>query len=129
MASITGTRGHDHDHKSDGNFGSYNHKPDPAPDPGPPNEAIVWNELMLHAIELSSPVPGPPIATRAMAIESLAVFNAVSAIEGTPGYLLSLTAPEDASTVAAANATASACRNGPRSIVITGALFAAPRQA
>ena len=28
-----------------------------------------------------------------MAIESLAVFNAVSATEGTPGYLVSLTAP------------------------------------
>jgi hypothetical protein len=36
-----------------------------------------------------------------MAIESLAVFNAVSAIEGTPGYLVSLTAPEGASAVAA----------------------------
>jgi hypothetical protein len=57
---------------------------------------------MLHAIELSTPVPGPPVVTRAMAIESLAVFNAVSAIEGTPGYLSSLTAPEDASAAAAA---------------------------
>jgi hypothetical protein len=76
------------------------HKPDPAPDPGPPNEAIVWNEIMLQAIALSG--FGPPPATRAMAIESLAVFNAVSAIEGTPGYLVSLTAPEGASAVAAA---------------------------
>ena len=37
-----------------------------------------------------------------MAIESLAVFNAVTATEGTPGYLVSLTAPEGASAVAAA---------------------------
>ena len=50
---------------------------------------------MLQAIALTS--SGPPVATRAMAIESLAVFNAVSAIEGTPGYLVNLTAPEDAS--------------------------------
>ena len=57
---------------------------------------------MLQAIALSQPSSPPPVATRAMAIESLAVFNAVSAIEGTPGYLVSLTAPEDASVVAAA---------------------------
>ena len=106
---------HGHTHTSDLNFGSHErahehvhnasdiiatkHKADPAPDPGPPNEAIVWNEIMLQAIALSG--FGPPPATRAMAIESLAVFNAVSAIEGTPGYLVSLTAPEDASAVAA----------------------------
>src|SRR5688572_97150 len=103
---------HDYNDASHGNFGSHErahnardviaakHKPDPAPDPGPPNEAIVWNEIMLQAIALSG--FGPPPATRAMAIESLAVFNAVSAIEGTPGYLVSLTAPEGASAVAAA---------------------------
>jgi hypothetical protein len=97
---------HGHAHTSDFNFGSqerahaHKHKPDPAPDPGPPNEAIVWNEIMLQAIALSG--FGPPPATRAVAIESLAVFNAVSATEGTPGYLVSLTAPEGASAVAAA---------------------------
>jgi hypothetical protein len=99
--AITETTRHDHIHKSDGNSGSHSpkHKPDPAPDPGSPNEAIVWNEIMLQAIALSG--FGPPPATRAMAIESLAVFNAVSAIEGTPGYHVSLTAPEGASAVAA----------------------------
>src|SRR5258705_13776335 len=76
------------------------HKHDPVPSPSSPNEAIVWNEIMLQAIALSG--SGPPFATRAMAIESLAVFNAVSAIEGTPGYLMSLTAPEGASAGAAA---------------------------
>src|SRR5262245_56708420 len=70
-----------------------NLKPDPAPSISSPNEAIVWNEIMLQAIALSS--SGPPVASRAMAIESLAVFNAVSAIEGTPG-------DEGASSVAAA---------------------------
>ena len=45
-----------------------------------PNEAIVWNELMLQAIELTG--LGPPVATRAMAMESLAVFNALNALEG-----------------------------------------------
>src|SRR5678815_4613599 len=97
--AITGTTRHDHIQKSDGNFGSHQHKPDAAPDPGSPNEAIVWNEIMLQAIAATS--SSPPVATRAMAIESLAVFNAVSAIEGTSGYLLSLTAPEDASAIAA----------------------------
>jgi hypothetical protein len=82
--------------------------PDPVPST-PPNEAIVWNEIMLQAIALSNSDPnnfgppfGPPGATRAMAMESLAVFNAVSAIEGTPGYRVSLTAPEGASAIAAA---------------------------
>ena len=74
-------------------------QPEPAPVLGPPNEAIVWNEVMLQAIALSG--FGPPPATRAMAIESLAVFNAVSAIEGTPGYLSNLTAPDGASAIAA----------------------------
>jgi hypothetical protein len=73
-------------------------QPDPVPSTTP-NEAIVWNEIMLQAIALSG--SGPPIATRAMAIESLAVFNAVSAIEGTPGYLDNLSAPDGASSVAA----------------------------
>jgi membrane-associated phospholipid phosphatase len=57
----------------------------PQPDPisiTSPNEAIVWNELMLQAIALSSSSPSPLIATRVMAIESLAVFNALSSIEG-----------------------------------------------
>jgi hypothetical protein len=116
MAIITGTRKHDYTDTSDFNFGSHAHahesapnvsdviaanlSPDPVPATGPPNEALVWNEIMLQAIALAgSP---PPFATRAMAIESLAVFNAVSAIEGTPGYLVSLTAPDGASAAAAA---------------------------
>jgi hypothetical protein len=106
--AITGTRKHDFTDRSDVHFGSHARgdviaaafAPDPVPATGPPNEALVWNEIMLQAIALAgSP---PPVATRAMAIESLAVFNAVSAIEGTPGYLLSLTAPDGASAAAAA---------------------------
>jgi hypothetical protein len=116
MANITGTRKHDHTDTSDGHFGSRERAhesapnasdviaatlaPDPLPAAGPPNEALVWNEIMLQAIALTG--MSPPFATRAMAIESLAVFNAVSAIEGTPGYLVSLTAPEGASAAAAA---------------------------
>jgi hypothetical protein len=99
----TGTKKNDHRDSSEINFGSpagalerapnasdviaSKLKPDPVPSPSPPNEALVWNEIMLQAIALSG--SGPPFATRAMAIESLAVFNAVSAIEGTPGYLVS----------------------------------------
>ena len=115
MAIITGTRKHDYTDTSDVNFASRARaqdrepnttdliadklKPEPAPSVDPPNEAIVWNEIMLQAIAVRG--FGPPPATRAMAIESLAVFNAVSAIEGTPGYHVSLTAPEGASAVAA----------------------------
>jgi hypothetical protein len=95
-----GSHAHGHERASnDGEDAATKRQPDPVPSTTP-NEAIVWNEIMLQAIALSS--SGPPVATRAMAIESLAVFNAVSAIEGTPGYLASLTAPEGASAVAAA---------------------------
>jgi hypothetical protein len=68
--------------------------------PSRPNEAIVWNQLMLEAIEQSN--TPPPAASRAMACESLAVFNAVSAVNGTPGYRSDLQAPEGASAAAAA---------------------------
>jgi hypothetical protein len=95
--SILDHRAHAHESTPDASH-AHGHKPEPSP--SSPNEAIVWNEVMLQAIALSG--SGPPFATRAMAIESLAVFIAVSAIEGTPGYLLSLTAPEGASAVAAA---------------------------
>ena len=115
MASISGTKKNDHIDTSDIDFVSHaaaregvhasdliapKHQPDPLPSTSSPNEAINWNEIMLQAIALSG--SGPPFATRAMAIESLAVFNALSAIEGTPGYLVSLTAPAGASAVAAA---------------------------
>src|SRR5688572_22070255 len=71
-----------------------------APASGPPNQAIVWNQLMLDAIEQSG--TPPPAASRAMACESLAVFNAVSAVKGTPGYRSDLQAPEGTSADAAA---------------------------
>ena len=115
MALITRTKKHDDLDWSDNNFVSHAlarghaHAGDliasklqlePAPTAGPPNETIVWNEIMLQAIAATG--APPPLATRAMAIESLAVFNAVSAIEGTPGYLVDLTAPEGASAIAAA---------------------------
>ena len=56
---------HGRTHTSGFNSGSqerehaHKHKPDPAPDPGPPNEAIVWNEIMLQAIALSGFGPPP----------------------------------------------------------------------
>src|SRR6185436_11363833 len=128
-AKITGMKEHDHSDRSDVDFGlgswitateamsildhrahahestpdashAHGHKPEHVPSPSSPNEAIVWNEVMLQAIAASG--SGPPFATRAMAIESLAVFNAVNAIEGTPGYHSSLTAPHGASAAAAA---------------------------
>lgn len=65
----------------------------------PANVAIVWNDILLDAIATSA--SSPPVASRTMAIESPAVFNALSAIEGTPGYLINLTAPEGDAPVAA----------------------------
>ena len=98
-----GSRARAHERASNaGDDVAIKHKPDPVPPTSPPNEAVVWNEIMLQAIALSSSSPSPLLATRTLAIESLAVFNAVSAIEGTPGYLANLTAPEGASAVAAA---------------------------
>src|SRR5262249_52954658 len=44
----------------------------------------------------------PEFASRALAMESLAVLDAVSAVDGTPGYLVNMTAPADADADAAA---------------------------
>ena len=72
---------------------------DDGPSADSPNAAAVWNQIMLEAIEQTN--TPPTAASRAMACESLAVFNAVSATNGTPGYLADLPAREGASADAA----------------------------
>ena len=60
---------------------------------------LEWNRILLDAIRLDdSP---PPIASRNMAIVQGAVYDAVSAIQGTPGYFLHFSAPSWASPIAA----------------------------
>jgi hypothetical protein len=61
---------------------------------------VQWNKIALQAIK--SDASTPEFASRALAMESLAVFDAVSAIDGTPGYLLNMTVPADADANAAA---------------------------
>lgn len=62
-----------------------------APELNRQDVVLRWNQATLNAIRLdASP---PPVATRALAMVGTAIFDAVSAIEGTPGYLVKLTPP------------------------------------
>ena len=46
----------------------------------------VWNDIALRAIQLD--VTDPPVATRNLALVSLAQYDTLAAIEGTPAYLV-----------------------------------------
>jgi membrane-associated phospholipid phosphatase len=48
--------------------------------------ALQWNQLALEAIRLT--VTDPPIASRALAMVSIAQYDTLAAIEGTPAYLI-----------------------------------------
>jgi hypothetical protein len=63
------------------------------------NAVLFWNQAVLNAIQ--DDATDPLVASRAMAMVQAAVFDAVSAIDGTPGYAIQLTAPTDASANAA----------------------------
>ena len=63
------------------------------------NIATVWNRIALQSIAASAVMP--EFASRALAIESIAIFNVISAINGTRGYLFNATAPAGASPGAA----------------------------
>src|SRR5205085_12403748 len=65
---------------------------------------LRWNQATLDAIRLDA--SAPPMASRALAMVSTAIFDTVSAVEGTPGYLVKLTPPAGASAEAAAAAAA-----------------------
>jgi hypothetical protein len=65
---------------------------------------LRWNQATLDAIRLDA--SAPPVATRALAMVSTAIFDSVSAIEGTPGFLVKLVPPAGASAEAAAAAAA-----------------------
>ena len=66
---------------------------------GGTDPVLLWNQITLGAI--ATDADAPTVASRALAIESLSVYDAISAIDGTPGYLLNLVAPAGASVQAA----------------------------
>ncbi|MDT7833571.1 Ig-like domain-containing protein, partial [Aquabacterium sp. OR-4] len=47
---------------------------------------LTWNDIALRAIQLD--VTDPPVATRNLALVSLAQYDTLAAIEGTPAYLV-----------------------------------------
>ena len=47
---------------------------------------LVWNDIALRAIQLD--VTDPPVATRNLALVSLAQYDTLAAIEGSPAYLV-----------------------------------------
>ncbi|MER2264066.1 hypothetical protein [Methylobacterium oxalidis] len=70
---------------------------------------LVWNRAGIDAIRQASiehPSEDPAYASRAMAMESLAVHDVLQAIHDKPGYLVDLDAPDGISTEAAISAAA-----------------------
>ncbi|MEY4754488.1 MAG: hypothetical protein RJA44_2163, partial [Pseudomonadota bacterium] len=50
------------------------------------DQVLGWNSIALKAIQLD--VTDPPVATRTLAMQSLAVYDVLAAIEGTPAYVV-----------------------------------------
>ena len=57
------------------------------------NPVLYWNEQAIESIRLDATIPA--IATRNLAMMSIAVFDVVQSIQGTPNLLVSLPQPED----------------------------------
>ena len=68
------------------------------------NAVLVWNQVLLDSIQTDA--SSPPVASRAMAMEGIAVLDALNAINGTPAYLVKMTAPAGTSADAAVAAAA-----------------------
>jgi hypothetical protein len=65
---------------------------------------LRWDQATLKAIATDASTP--PFASRALAMESLAVYDTVTGIDGGHGYLVNMTAPSGASADAAVAAAA-----------------------
>jgi hypothetical protein len=65
---------------------------------------LVWNQHTLDAIQASGSTP--LYATRALAMESIAVFDVLNAIDNAPAYMVDLDAPHAISATAAVAAAA-----------------------
>jgi hypothetical protein len=72
---------------------------DPVAGGSSPNAAISWNRIALESIKNTGTTP--EFASRALAMESLAVYNALAAIQGKTGYQFSETATPNTSIDAA----------------------------
>ena len=75
----------------------------PAP-AAPDNAVLFWTEIALQTVALFG--AGPNFATRALAMQSHAMFNALAAIEDTPGFQFNVEAPAGASLEAAVSVAA-----------------------
>ena len=73
-------------------------------EPSAADPVLAWVRMTLEAIR--GDAVAPPLATRDLAIVSAAIFDAVAAIRGTPGYHFHEIAPADASPEAATAAAA-----------------------
>lgn len=65
---------------------------------------LRWNQAAIEAIRQDG--SNPPYATRALAMVHAAILDAVNAVEGKPGYYVSLNAPAGTSAEAAIDAAA-----------------------
>jgi hypothetical protein len=65
---------------------------------------LDWNQTELAAIQQDG--SSPPAASRSLAMVQAAVYDAVNAVQGKPGYYVTQPAPSDASPVAAVAAAA-----------------------
>lgn len=65
---------------------------------------LRWNQALLDAVQLDA--SAPTFASRAMALVHAAIYDAVSAIEGTAGYSVALAAPTGISLEAAVSGAA-----------------------
>src|SRR5215207_2301298 len=65
---------------------------------------LAWNQHTLDAIQASGSTP--LYATRALAMESIAVFDVLNAIDNAPAYMVDLNAPHAISATAAVAAAA-----------------------
>lgn len=80
-------------------------EPYPPPDAG--NVVLDWNQTALDVIRditINQPPTDPGYVSRALAMQSIAVFDVLQAINDQPGYLVSLDAPVDVSSEVAVSA-------------------------
>ncbi|WP_406857295.1 vanadium-dependent haloperoxidase [Alsobacter sp. KACC 23698] len=72
---------------------------------GPTNPVLLWATHALEALQADGSV-SPTVATRMMAMESIAVLDVVNAVQHAPGFLASGAAPSGMSEAAAIAASA-----------------------
>ncbi|MEB3167619.1 MAG: hypothetical protein VKK97_02700, partial [Synechococcaceae cyanobacterium] len=69
-----------------------------------PDPVLAWNQVALEAIQRDAAIPAT--ATRALAMQAIAVLDTLAAIDGTPAFLVGLQAPTGLPAGAAAAAAA-----------------------